>query len=942
MPQVVDDKRKKHIKTELNDHPRNRIIKNRKAVQKNLSTTNNNKHVGSKGLIVAIIIILIIISFFGFITWSVIEIRSQEIDDISNLISKSQQGNRSLHMLVKFFQIYENLKNKEQTNENTTQELIYNTTIPIESIQNIDQDKQEQFFEPFVKEIIKFIDGLLGIENNVSKNFYNDILLRQAYIKERNRLYSESIEYFQQFLQENTGIGDSLKADIFLHIGFNHAVQNNFEQARNSFREVYRLTDENSDTHKTAIRIEAIMNKLEKAQLENEKRIEELKSDDELNIDKLIATYNSLINTNDYNRIISLAPEFINKNLNKVEEETPLEDKWRIANSAVYYYWGRALEEQGGEDNIDDALKKYRKTIDIGKTQDIEDNKVKLAYERIKLNTEFFGIESETTEEIKQDETFKELEEQNTEFSSYLEKAINTSRGNDTQEQNNNQEDEESIFNINSDLNDISTLSTFDEEIQSEIDEVKEKIDRESDDDDDQNDITDVISAREEETDEEEEENIIEDTTDEDTTDEDTTEEDTTDEDTTDETDTEEDNDIQNTEEDTTDEDTTDEDTTDETDTEEETTEEDTNDEQVPTNDSDSARKYLEDNVTSLINEFTNIDLNDRFDDSFSLDISEYSLSIDIEDPEYNDMVNLETISGYVDNLIDDVEIENKEYYLAEENIYNEELDERLQSENRTETIENLINNAINEERLKMDIDEVMSFLIKQEEAEQVEFEISLTDVSLEIKNTFNDESIEVPLEELNTDYYDIDFKDDDSMSIKLNDEESSIVNLVSISEDLKEVVESTGNYRELKVEIVSKDGKTYEGKVVKQKDNYYIIEYSSGETVRIFKKDVDTITITDDYENILSIVGPKVLSDDDTTIYEFENLVQGQAYLFILVDNTEIKGVFIKVKGDTLIITELNSYSTISLSKSNVKSAKPIDAELNDDGDDPSNNSEG
>jgi hypothetical protein len=930
MPQVVDDKRKKHIKTELNDHPRNKIIKNRKNVQKTLST-NNNKHAGSKGLVVAIVIILIIISFFGFITWSVIEIRSQEIDDISNLISKSQQGNRSLHMLVKFFQIYENLKNKEQTNENTTQELIYNTTIPIESIQNIDQDKQEQFFEPFVKEIIKFIDGLLGIENNASKNFYNDILLRQAYIKERNRLYSESIEYFQQFLQENPGIGDSLKADIFLHIGFNHAVQNNFEQARNSFREVYRLTDENSDTHKTAIRIEAIMNKLEKAQLENEKRIEELKSDEELNIDKLIATYNSLINTNDYNRIISLAPEFINKNLNKVEEETPLEDKWRIANSAVYYYWGRALEEQGGEDNIDEALKKYRKTIDIGKTQDIEDNKVKLAYERIKLNTEFFGIESETAEEIKQDETFQELEEQNTEFSSYLEKAINTSRGNDTQEQNNIQDDEESIFNINSDLNDISTLSTFDEEIQSEIDEVKEKIDRESDDDDDQNDITDVIIAREEETDEDEEENIIEET------EEDTTDETDTEEDTTDETDTEEDTTDEETEEETTEEDTTDEET------EEETTEEDTtDDEQVPTNESDSAREYLEDNVTSLINEFTNIDLNDRFDDSFGLDISEYSLSIDIEDPEYNDMVNLETISDYVNNLIDDVEIENKEYYLAEEDIYNEELDERLQSENRTETIENLINNAINEERLKMDIDEVMSFLIKQEDAEQVEIEISLTDVSVEIKNTFNDESIEVPLDELNTDYYDIDFKDDDSMSIKLNDEESSIVNLVSISEDLKEVIESTGNYRELKVKIVSKDGKTYEGKVVKQKDNYYIIEYSSGETVRIFKKDVDTITITDDYENILSIVGPKVLSDDDTTIYEFENLVQGQAYLFILVDNTEIKGVFIKVKGDTLIITELNSYSTISLSKNNVKSAKPIDAELNDDEEDTSNNSEG
>ncbi len=392
-----------------------RIIKS----HDDLASANQKKagSSGSKFLVVAIMLILIIINFFGFITWSVIKIRSSEIDNISNLIGKTQQSDRNMYMVAKFLQIYENLYSDSEVENMTQQEVLLNRTTDFDITQQT-KEKEEFLFEPFVKEIIKLIDGLLGIESNVVSNSRASELLVRSYMEERNRNYSVAITLFTEFLEKNPNLGSSIKADVYLHLAFNNAILNNFDEARKNFEKVYKLSDKTSDVFITAIKIQEMMDMIEEEQKRNQKRIEKLKELEKsgtIDLEKIISTYNTLLNTNDTDGIISIAPGFIKSNQDKIDSNNSgisTNEDWKIAISAVYYYWGMALEKVGGKENISEAMNKYRKTIEIGiENRDNKYSKVNQAFERLQLNKEYYGyeIESETTEE---NEVFKELEEE--------------------------------------------------------------------------------------------------------------------------------------------------------------------------------------------------------------------------------------------------------------------------------------------------------------------------------------------------------------------------------------------------------------------------------------------------------------------------------------------------------------------------------------------------
>jgi hypothetical protein len=246
------------------------------------------------------------------------------------------------------------------------------------------------------------------------------------------------------------------------------------KEAREYFRKIYDLVPKNSDTYNVAVQIEAIMNQLEREQQKNKEAIEKIRQiTDDFDIDELLKTFSGLLTTNDFKTIQELAKEFTEKHSKKITKKTSLDDKWRIGISAVYYFWGRSLEEQGGKTNIDQAISYYRTTINTGKTQEIEKNKVREAFQRITINSSLYDVKSTEIDEIKKDENFKKLEKENKDTINIIESAKQARENTSTTKSENTTTT--SIFsNVNTTF--IDEYSNVKEDIKKEVEAITTKI----------------------------------------------------------------------------------------------------------------------------------------------------------------------------------------------------------------------------------------------------------------------------------------------------------------------------------------------------------------------------------------------------------------------------------------------------------------------------------
>jgi hypothetical protein len=271
-----------------------------------------------------------------------------------------------------------------------------------------------------------------------------------------------------------------------------------------------------------------------------------------------------------------------------------------------------------------------------------------------------------------------------------------------------------------------------------------------------------------------------------------------------------------------------------------------------------------------------------------------------------------------IDMFLDNINDKNAiEYLNAEKEIIEKERDLRNERQSRVQNLEDLINAAIEEDRLKIDFDG-----IKYEENAVNLDETSLnTDLNIEIVDDLTVNSTTIIDDGSNLV---IDFKNE-LVSIEIDNDAITEVSLAGIAEDFKKIIISTNNYLNLVVNIVSIDGKSYEGKVIKQENDYYIIQ--NGEyTVRVYKNNVYSITITDNYDNIISVVSDIVFNTDEK-IYDVSKLMAGKTYLFSMSDVSQIEGVFVKVKGSSIIVTVVGSGNTLALKIKDILYATLIDS---------------
>lgn len=858
---------------------------------------------GSAGLIIAIVIITIVMGFFAFITWSVIDIRSSEINNISDMISKSQQGNRSLHMLVKFNSILEKLENPQrvETIQDITKELITNYSIPIESIESEEKETKQRFMEPFTRTIIAFIDSLLGIQNTASgKGFTDSIILRKAYIEERNSNFKESINLFNQFLEENPNVDNNLKADIYLHIGYINALQNVFNEAYKYFNLVIELANPDSDTYYVASEIKSILERIEERREANEKDkqkiIEFINNNGELAIgedgkgiglDFLLTQFNTLLLYRDFDTIKNLAQKFIANNENKIPG-SKLDNQWRIAVSALYYYWGRAIEEsEGSEANLEIA-RKFNNTIKTGEDPDINKNMVREALAKLNVLKE---LDKDVADELRGEEKFEELQEKNEDISNItqiIKMSEEAKKKTNTEEENDPFANYNYNYTNNTNTNESSGFGSIINEMEINISGNNTNID-----------------TTEPEEDIEPEENIIDENND--------------------------DTAVENNE-------------NIETDTEDNETEEnipqdinpvgdeDTNNDEPEIDPEEQAKKEREEKEKAIkeaekklneeaekIMELTfNLDLEDRF--------TKNAGKIKITDMPIVDLKKSEEIKEKIEIDFDRSEtlekIENtteSEYKEAKDIIDDEERDMRLAQERRVKEIEINILEAVNKDRLEISLDVILEMLERLSDStdfgapvnidEQID---QINDVNTIIKGYLetNDINIEILEKEEEYDLFNsIDFQKY-YMSINPDSDVTMEYAINEWAKELKEMVESNENYKNLKVRIKSVEDEIIEGEVVRQEDDFYIIQ-NDDYMVRVYKDDIMTITIID-IDNLIDVYTPKVVSNSLDSIDDPYLMIKNKIYNISLSDGSTITGKFLKIKGNVFIVENLKTGNTV------------------------------
>jgi len=355
----------------------------------NLNDANDNNKPKDKkiGLTIAIIGVILIMLSLTAITFNVINIRLSELTQVLGLISKAQEGNKSLHMLVRYFQVTQRLSSvgEEDEENNNLAEVAMATVLP-----NVDYEKElnkkvedPSLLDAVTHKIIVGIRFLIGKnERATGESILDNPLIQQAYVSERGRLWDKSLQLYMNFIKENMeSLSLEEKAFLELHIAYCNAQKSEFKSAIAYLDGIEKadlkpdnMTTGKNDTQEVAIKLKNI---LEGLLIEQEKINKET---------DLLVKGESYFNIADYINSISTLETF-KSTINKFEFYNSTPQIRKEALEQADYYIARSLEELG---KLDKAAKIYDKLI---KNESTFANR---AMQRVIINKEVYKTQNQT------------------------------------------------------------------------------------------------------------------------------------------------------------------------------------------------------------------------------------------------------------------------------------------------------------------------------------------------------------------------------------------------------------------------------------------------------------------------------------------------------------------------------------------------------------------
>ncbi len=292
------------------------------------------------GLTVFIVIIVAFIIVFFILVTNFVNIRMKEINTSLNYISKVQEGNQSIHMLLKYFQILKKTKNigKEGVEEEVVD--------PLEgrkiSFSSSEDEKivKEGILDKMTRYLINGIRFFMGKKGrNQNKSFLEDRQLREAYAYELQQKYTAALEIYDGILPtaENQ---PKLKSYLLLHTAFCTAAQggNKIQDGIDQFKELLEYNnslpkdERDKDSVKIALQLLSLLNEIKK-------RIESVKGEKDL-----LKRGRLLINLTQFQEGVETLNQF-------VSQESRDHDQ-------AYYYMGTASEGIGDYERASEVYKR--------------------------------------------------------------------------------------------------------------------------------------------------------------------------------------------------------------------------------------------------------------------------------------------------------------------------------------------------------------------------------------------------------------------------------------------------------------------------------------------------------------------------------------------------------------------------------------------------------
>ena len=329
----------------------------------NLELNSNNKEKKSSrkyGLTLAIISVVFLIISLSSITFNVINIRLDELTKILGYISKAQEGNRSLHMLVRYFQVTQRLSSVGEEDEmnNNLSEVAMASVLPQVDFKKLEKKiEEDSLFDDITNAIIDGIRFMIGKSaRSVNDSLLDNPRIQQAYIEERGRKWDSALDLYMNFMKEyKEALSPEEKAFLELHIAFCNAQKSLFSDAIVFLDGIIAadLVSDNmqtgkNDTQEVAVKLKNILEGL----LEEQKKIKNEKD--------LLIKGISFYKIADYVHSIETLRNF-KKNIDSDSFYSSSKELKRNALDEADYYIARALEELG---KMDEAAKTYNKLIE--------------------------------------------------------------------------------------------------------------------------------------------------------------------------------------------------------------------------------------------------------------------------------------------------------------------------------------------------------------------------------------------------------------------------------------------------------------------------------------------------------------------------------------------------------------------------------------------------
>lgn len=199
-----------------------------------------------KSITVLMIILVLIIGIGGLMIKKFVDVRLGEVNSNLSLVSRAFEGNRSLHILVKYFMILQKSDRNEENTQDYMQEaalqLNINTEIANQQNNQTEEeltiwgmlDKGLEIVAQSLINVVRFV--MMKEKEDTLSTLYDDERLQEAYIKERRRKFEQALSIYEDLLKSDEM--RDLTSYLLVHIGFCQAQLSKYDEAIASLQQV--------------------------------------------------------------------------------------------------------------------------------------------------------------------------------------------------------------------------------------------------------------------------------------------------------------------------------------------------------------------------------------------------------------------------------------------------------------------------------------------------------------------------------------------------------------------------------------------------------------------------------------------------------------------------------------------------------------------------------